>query len=140
TLRSEYPDSVYVSAADLVAANVHVEANELDKAVERLRRVATGAEDKYLRPVATLRLARVLSAQGQHDAALETLGSASIGVHEPARLEVRGDVLLAKGDREGALKEYQAAIELLPPAEKQEGGVGELVELKIADLSGPPLK
>lgn len=140
TLRDEYPASAYVSAADLVAANVLVENNELDKAVERLQRVATSAEDDYLRPIARLRLARVQIAQGLHDAALATLGTTSMGVHEAARLEVRGDVLFAKGDREGALQEYQAALEQLPAAERQEGGVGELLELKIADLSGPPLQ
>ncbi len=140
SLRQEYPKSVYVSAADMIAANVHVEANELDKAVERLRRVADGARDEYLRPIARLRLARVQLAQGLHDAALATLGTAGMAEHEPARLEVRGDVLLAQGDREAALKEYEAAKALLPEAESQEGGVGELLDLKIADLRGAPLQ
>src|SRR5690606_32383849 len=140
TLRSEYPRSAYVAAADLVAANVLVENNELDKAVERLQRVATGAKDEYLRPIARLRLARVQTAQGLYDAALATLGTAGMGVHEAARLEVRGDVLYARGDREEALQEYQAALEQLPAVERQEGGVGELIDLKIADLSGPPLR
>lgn len=140
TLRSEHPRSAYVAAADLVAANVLVENNELDKAVERLQRVATGAKDEYLRPVARLRLARVQTAQGLYDAAMATLGTASMGVHEAARLEVRGDVLHARGDREAALQEYQAALEQLPAVERQEGGVGEMIELKISDLSGPPLE
>jgi predicted negative regulator of RcsB-dependent stress response len=136
TLRKEHGESPYVDAADLMAANVHVANNELDKAVERLQRVATSAKDEYLRPVARLRLARVQSAQGQYDAALATLGTDEMGQHEPARLEARGDVLLAQGNREAALAEYQAARMLLPAAEQQEGGVGELLDLKIADLGG----
>lgn len=140
TLRSEYSGSAYVAAADLVAANVLVENNELDKAVERLQRVATGARDEYLRPIARLRLARVQIAQGLHDEALATLGTASMGVHEAARLEVRGDVFHAMGDRDSAVQEYQAALEHLPAVERQEGGVGEMLDLKIADLSGPPLQ
>jgi len=139
TLRREHPKSIYVAAADMVAANVHVEQNELDKAAERLQRVANGAPDEYLRPIARLRLARVQLAQGLHDAALATLGTASLGQHEAARLEVRGDVLLARGEREAALKEYQAAREQLPAVELESGGVGELLDLKIADLSGPAL-
>jgi len=137
-LRSDYPKSPYVAAADLVAANVHVANNELDRARERLQRVAASAPDKYLQPVAKLRLARVQAAQEQYDAALATLGTADMGEHEAARLEIRGDILFARGDREGALKEYQAARGKLPAAELQEGGVGELLDLKIADLGGKP--
>lgn len=138
TLRDEYPRSPYVSAADLVAANVFVGNNELDKAEERLARVASSARDEQLRPIARLRLARVQSAKGDYDAALATLGTADMGPHEPARLEVRGDVLLAKGDRAAALQEYQAARQLLPPIEREAGTVGELLDLKIADLGGVP--
>jgi predicted negative regulator of RcsB-dependent stress response len=138
TLRGEHPKSPYVAAADLIAANVHVSNNELDRALERLQRVATTAKDEYLRPIARLRLARVQAAQEQYDTALATLGTEDMGVHEAARLEIRGDVLLAKGDRDGALKEYQASRQLLPPAELEEGGVGELLDLKIADLGGTP--
>lgn len=137
-LRDEHAGSPYVDAADLMAANVYVSNNELDKAALRLQRVATSAKDELLRPVAKLRLARVQSAQGQYDAALATLGTASMGEHEPARLEVRGDVLLARGDRAAALQEYQAARKLLPAAEQREGGVRELIDLKIADLGGVP--
>jgi predicted negative regulator of RcsB-dependent stress response len=138
SLRGEYPDSPYVAAADLVAANVHVSKNELDRAVERLQRVSTTARDEDLRPIARLRLARVQAAQEQYDAALATLGTADMQEHEAARLEVRGDILFAKGDREGALKEYLAARARLPEIELQEGGVGELLDLKIADLGGTP--
>lgn len=137
-LRREFPDSPYVAAVDLAAAAVHVTSNELDKAVERLRRVADTAKDEKLRPIARLRLARVLSAQGKYDEALATLGTAHMGLHEAARLEVRGDVLLASGDRAAALAEYQAARRALPDVELEEGGVGELLDLKIADLGGVP--
>jgi predicted negative regulator of RcsB-dependent stress response len=139
TLRSDYPGSPYVAAADLAAANVFVGSNELDKAAERLERVANAAPDELLRPVVRLRLARVQSAKGDYEAALATLGAAEMGVHEPARLEVRGDVLLASGDRDGALRDYEAALLLLPEAEQEEGGVGELLALKIADLKGTPV-
>jgi predicted negative regulator of RcsB-dependent stress response len=118
---------------------VFVVANELDNAEERLQRVASSAPDELLRPIARLRLARVQSAKGDYEAALATLGTANMGVHEPARLEVRGDVLLASGDRDGALREYEAARLLLPEVEQGEGEVGELLGLKIADLGGAPL-
>lgn len=137
TLRGEHPKSPYVAAADMVASRVFVESNQLDKAAERLQRVATSAEDLKLRPVAQIRLARVQSAQGKHDEALATLGEKSMGKQEPARLEARGDILFAKGDRAGALAAYEEALKLLPPAQETadgQGGVSELLELKIADL------
>lgn len=140
TLRTEHPDSPYATAGDLVAARVFVEANQLDKAVERLQRVATSAADKKLRPIAQIRLARVQSAQGNYDAALATLGTTSLGEHESARLEARGDILLAKGDAAGALTEYEAARKALAPSlDDRAGGqasIGELLDLKIADVKG----
>jgi len=140
SLRNQYPDSPYVAAADMVAARVFVENNQLDKAVERLERVSKTAVDKRLRPIAQIRLARVQAAQGKYDVALDTLGTRPLGVHESARLEARGDILLQKGDRAAALVEYEAARQLQPAVEDagDEGGVAELLDLKIADLKGSP--
>jgi predicted negative regulator of RcsB-dependent stress response len=136
SLRTTYPKSVYVTAADLAAARVFVSRNELDKAAQRLERVANTGVDELIRPVARLRLARVQAAQGKYDVALATLGTADMGVHQPAYAEARGDVLLAKGDRAGALRNYQAARKLQPVAEEgAESGVAELLDLKIADVS-----
>ncbi|MEJ0099355.1 MAG: tetratricopeptide repeat protein [Pseudomonadota bacterium] len=138
-LRTQYPKSPYVAAADMVAARVFVESNQLDKAAERLDKVAKTAVDEKLRPVAQIRLARVQSAQGKYDVALATLGTASMGEHEAARLETHGDILLAKGDRAGALKDYEAARKLQPAVTDDSAGdpnVSELLDLKVADLKG----
>lgn len=133
-LRKQHPKSGYVSAADLAAAKIFVMNNELDKAVQRLERVMNEAPDEQLRPIARLRLARVQAAQGQYDKALATLGNEDRGRHQPAYLEVRGDVLLARGDRMGALAAYEAAKKLLPVSQAGVSGVGELLDLKINDL------
>jgi predicted negative regulator of RcsB-dependent stress response len=133
-LRTAQPNSPYVASADLAAARVFVARNELDKAAQRLERVANSAPDKQLRPVATLRLARVMSAQGQYDKALAMLGAVATGVHAAAFAEARGDVLLAKGDRNAALKAYETARKGSPAEEQGVAGVGELLELKINDL------
>lgn len=133
-LHSDYSGSAYVSPADLAAANVYVGLEELDKALPFLERVANSSSDRNLRPIARLRLARVQSAQGQHDKALATLGTADMGSFQSAFLEVRGDVLYAKGDRAGALKEYEAARALLTPESAGQDGVGPLLDLKISDL------
>ena len=72
--------------------------------------------------------------QGQYDKALATLGTADMGRHQSAYLEARGDVLLAKGDQQGALAAYEAARKLLPESQAAVSGVGELLDLKISDL------
>jgi predicted negative regulator of RcsB-dependent stress response len=133
-LRRNYPKSAYVVAADLAAAKVFVGRNELDKAVQRLESVANNAPDKQLRPIARLRLARVQSAQGQYDKALATLAAGDAGAHQSAYAEVRGDVLLAKGDAAAALKEYMAARKLVGSDDEGIAGVGESLDLKINDL------
>jgi len=133
-LRKAHPKSAYVTAADLAAAKVFVITNQLDKAAQSLERVMNGAPDEALRPIARLRLARIQESQGQYDKALATLGTADMGKHQAAYVEARGDVLHAKGDQAGALKEYESALKLLPPEQAGVAGVGELLELKIDDL------
>jgi predicted negative regulator of RcsB-dependent stress response len=135
TLRAEYPKSPYVAAADMVAARLYVESNQLDKAAETLQRVATTAVDEKLRPIAQVRLARVQAALGDYDAALATLGDKPLGTHEPARLEVLGDILLARGDLAGALARYQEARQLHPGG-GDEADSARLLDLKIADVKG----
>lgn len=133
-LNREYASTPYAALATLVAARVHVEANELDKAAAGLRTVAEKADDDEMRMVARLRLARVLSAQGKHDEALAALKIEKAGEFGPRVAEIRGDVLLAKGDRDGALREYQAAR-----VAARNGVVDlDLLDLKIRDLGGTP--
>ena len=62
------------------------------------------ATDPRLALTARLRLARVQVDQNQADAALATLAGPEAGAFAPRFAEVRGDALLAKGDRAGALR------------------------------------
>lgn len=108
-LREEYGSSAYADQSDLLGARVHVEINELGKAVERLTRVMTSADDPQLQLLARVRLARVQIAQSNADAALKTLDGAEPGGFVARFDEVRGDALLAKGDRIGALAAWRKA-------------------------------
>jgi predicted negative regulator of RcsB-dependent stress response len=108
-LTGEYADTPYADQATLVLARLDVEGGDLPKARERLAQVMESAGDPELRLVARLRLARVQLAEGQHDAALATLDGAAAASVEARVLELRGDALLAKGDRAGALAAYRQA-------------------------------
>lgn len=76
-LRSKHGSSAYAEQADLLAARVHVDANELGAANERLTRVMNESDDVQLALVARTRLARVQLAQGNADAARDTLRGAT---------------------------------------------------------------
>jgi len=133
-LNREYAWTPYASLGTLIAARVQVEANELDKAAAGLKSVMDNAKDDELKMVARLRLARVQSALGKNDEALATLKIDDPGEFAPRLADTRGDVLLAKGDRDGALREYLAAR-----TAENDGRVDiELLDLKIRDLGGPP--
>jgi len=133
-LNSEYAWTPYASLGTLIAARVQVEANELDKAAAGLKSVMDNAKDDELQMIARMRLARVQAAQGKYDEALATLKVDNAGEFGPRIADARGDVLLAKGDRDGALKEYLAAR-----SSEDNGRLDfDLLDLKIRDLGGTP--
>jgi len=133
-LNREYAWTPYASLGTLIAARVQVEANELDKAAAGLKSVMENTKDDELKLVARLRLARVQSGLGKHDEALATLKMENPGEFAPRLADTRGDVLLAKGDRDGALREYLAAR-----TSENNGRVDfDLLDLKIRDLGGTP--
>jgi predicted negative regulator of RcsB-dependent stress response len=134
-ITSEYASTPYADQTDLVLARVHADAGELDQAAFRLKKVLEGSKDAELVLVARLRLARVQLAQGEHDAALATLDGATVPAVAATVAELRGDVLLAKGDKAAALAAYRQAQEAAGP-EAPAGLVDpELLQLKIEDLS-----
>jgi predicted negative regulator of RcsB-dependent stress response len=134
-LKNEYGWTPYPALGSLIAARSQVEDNELDQAAASLRFVMDNAHDEELKVIARMRLARVLSAQGKHDDALALLQVAEAGEFAPRLADTRGDVLLAKGDRDGALREYLAAR----ATPNNDGRVDfEMLDLKIRDLGGTP--
>jgi predicted negative regulator of RcsB-dependent stress response len=133
-LNREYSWTPYASLGTLIAARVQVDANELDKAAAGLKSVMDNAKDDEIRMIARLRLARVQAAQGKYDDALATLKVEKAGEFAPRIADTRGDVLLAKGDRDGALREYLAARN----AENNGRVDFDLLDLKIRDLGGTP--
>jgi predicted negative regulator of RcsB-dependent stress response len=129
-LIKSFPATAYADQANLAVARIQVENNQLDQAAARLRQVLASTGDAELGLIARLRLARVQLAQGHTDDALKTLDAVNPGAFAARYAEVRGDVLLAKGDRDGALKAYREA---------RSNGNGTidtgLLDLKIGELA-----
>lgn len=136
-LIEEYGRTPYADQARLVAARVHVEAGDLDAAAARLREVMEGSEDPELATVARLRLARVESAAGRHDEALALLARVETPAIAGRVEELRGDILLAKGDRDGALAAYRRARDAAAGPEAAGMTDPELLALKIDALERP---
>ncbi len=132
----EYAGTPYADQATLVLARLDVEAGDFAQAETRLTQVADGSDDPDLRLVARLRLARVQLAAGRHDAALATLDAATTPAIAARIEELRGDVQLARGDRNAALESYRKAQAAVGATANGEGLVDtELLGLKIDDLA-----
>ncbi|HXQ31225.1 MAG TPA: tetratricopeptide repeat protein [Steroidobacteraceae bacterium] len=133
-LRADYARTPYADLGELGLARFEVESNQLVDAEKHLDSVMQTSRDPELRVIARLRLARVQRADGKPDVALATLTAAPTGADSPAYAEARGDALADKGDRNGALAAWGAAL-----AGSTEGtGDRDLLELKIASLGGAP--
>jgi predicted negative regulator of RcsB-dependent stress response len=122
-ITGEFADTPYADQANLVLARLDVESGDLKRAAERAL-------------VARLRLARVQLAQGQFDQALATLDGVKPPEVEARVAELRGDVLLARGERAAALAAYRKAQAALQEGAASDGLVDrELLGLKIDELA-----
>jgi len=131
-LERDFPSSPYTDQANLAAARVLVESNELDRASQHLETVVRNSHDPELVMIAKLRLARVQISLGKADAALATLGSPPPGAFAASYHEVRGDAYYAKGEKAAALDEYRAARLAAGPGLAE----NDVLNLKINDLTG----
>ena len=136
-LEKDFKGSPYVDQAHLFDARIAVEAGDLAKADTLLRDVMSNTKDSQLALVARLRLARVQLAQNKLDDALATLNGGTPGAFEARFHEARGDVLFTKGDKAGALKEYEAA----QAGTESRSVDAQSLQLKINDLKSdtPPV-
>lgn len=131
SLREEHGSSAYAIYGNLVLARQQMMVeNDPEAAVASLEWALEKTGDyKALSLVIRNRLAQAQFAAGEHDAALATLNGASDSETFAAVFsELRGDILLAKGDTKAAREAYLAA--------REQGQVrgGDLLELKLSDL------
>ncbi|QIZ76985.1 YfgM family protein [Ferrimonas lipolytica] len=107
--RAEHGSTGYSAMSDLLQARVAVDAGELDKAAPLLERAIADLDDT-VKPLAQMRLARVQHALQNVDAALATVEAINNSAYEAQREELKGDLLVAKGDITAARTAYQAAL------------------------------
>lgn len=134
-LKEDHARSPYAALAAMAAAARLVEDEQLDKAREHLQWSADNAEQTELANLSRLRLARVLWASGEPEAALSRLEA----MDKPFRGladEIRGDIYLETGDTDKARSAYQAAQSALA----LKGASNPWLQMKLENLarSEPP--
>ena len=129
-LVKDFPASPYATDAALLAAGKAVEDAKLDEALKQLQWVVANSKDAGMQKLARLRAARVLWAQQKSDDALKQLDG-DAGEYAPLYDELRGDIKLAKGDRDGARQAYEKALK----AQADKPGTTELLQRKLDDLA-----
>ena len=133
-LVSEFGGTPYPAQARLSLAGLHMTRNDPQAAAAELGALLASRPDRGITHIAQVRLARVRLHQGDTDEALALLDvpddSAFAGIYHDAR----GDVYMAREQREDARSEYELA--LLSEA----GTVNrEWVQMKLDDLGDTPM-
>lgn len=132
TLAGEYDATVYASLAALAVARAELEAGQSEKAADRLRWVLEHSDTEEYRHLARQRLARLLLARDQAEAAEALLVDLATGGYGSIYAEIRGDIELARNKPSDARGHYQSALMGADnPLRRQ------LLEMKLAELPDP---
>lgn len=129
-LMDEYAGTPYATDAALVLARRAVESGDLAAAVKQLKWVLEQKPEADTEALVHVRLARVLAARKQYDAALAELAGVDGADLAPMVEEVRGDIALLKGDRAAAKAAYQKADAALAARDEARP----VLDLKLADV------
>ena len=133
-LKENFSSSVYSRYSALLLARLHVQRAELAEAANELRWVLDNpglslfqSIDDELELTTRSRLARVLLAQGDAEAALDLLNAVEPGTFAGTFADIKGDAYVALGRLEEAREAYQTALDL--------GVSPDVTELKLNDIS-----
>ena len=128
-LERDFPGSAYRTFVLFYQAADAVNAEDFDLGIEHLNTAVAVADDSRLRDMARIRLARTLQQVGDSEQALATLGGVRGEGFFAEVAELKGDILVAGGDRAGAAQAYEAA------STAAGGQRSPLLELKLLDMA-----
>jgi predicted negative regulator of RcsB-dependent stress response len=113
-LMQDYDATPYAGKSALLLARQRFDAKDIAGARAHLEWAVKNAIEASVQHSARLRLAQLLLDQGETAAALALASIKDTDGFISGYEEIKGDALLAQGDRDGARRAYQAAIEKLP--------------------------
>ena len=128
-----YPNSVYARLSSLLVAKMAVEKHDYTQAKAELQGLLDADGHGPVANIARQRLARLLLAEDQADAAQKLLDAVPVTADDHGSAELRADVLAARGDVAGARSKY---LEALAAADKR-GLDSDLIQLKLDNLGSP---
>lgn len=130
---ADYPDSPYAAFAGMAMGAAALEQGDPEAAAAHLQWVLENGHNAASRTVAGVRLARLKLSQGDAAGAHQLIQGLDTAGMEGLVAEVRGDILLAQGERAAARAAYEEALEAYATAvpEKQP-----LLRMKLDDLAG----
>ena len=120
-------DAEYSVLAAMQLAKAQVQAGELAAALEQLEWAKSATKDAALTPLLTYRAARIKAEQGEFDAALTDLEAMTDESWTGRVAELRGDILLRKGDTDAAYSAYSEA--------QQAADASQTLQIKLDDLA-----
>ena len=132
-IKTKYESSEYAIYAAMFLAKDAVEQKNYETAKTELNWILERTEDGRIQHIVKGRLARILSAEGQHEQALDML-NASLSEFEPAFLEIKGDINNRMGNTDQAIEAYQSAYQLV----KDKPQSLPLLAVKLSDLGINP--
>nr|WP_286009710.1 tetratricopeptide repeat protein [Salinicola sp. S1-1-2] len=130
TLRDEHGGTLYADMAGLLEAKIAVEAGDNAQARDALNAVVSSSDRDYIRALARIDLARIEIADGEAQAALDTLDGEVPGALAAQRQSVIGDAYVALERPQDARDAYQQAQRLAQDADQTIYGL----QLKLDDL------
>ncbi|VGM95643.1 Uncharacterized protein conserved in bacteria [uncultured Avibacterium sp.] len=120
--------TAYAVFALLDAASISVQKQDFAQAENLLKQALANADDDILRSVSALRLAAVQFQQQQFDNALASLDQVKGGAWNSAAFLLKGDIQLAKGDKESAKASFEQGLKNASPVET------DLIQVRLNNL------
>lgn len=122
--------NTYGAFAAMELAQQFVDANQLDKAEQQLQNALAAASETNLKSVISIRLARVQLQMNQPDAALKSLEGIKGEGWSAIVADLRGEILLSKGDKQGAKAAWEAGVK-----SEASSALSEMMRMKMNNLS-----
>lgn len=133
-LKDRYARTVYAQQAGLLAAKLQAEKSQADAAQASLAWVAEQGKDEEYQALARLRLAGLLLDKKAYDDALKQLDAIKSPEFAPLADDRRGDILLASGKKDEAVKAFQAAWKAM----SDKTDYRRIIESKLTSLGAAP--
>lgn len=131
-LMSDMSGTPYAGKAALLMAKLSIDRKDSASAKAQLTWAMDHAQETAVQQVARLRLARLLSDEGQSDPALALLQKGEPGGFAWQYDDLRGDIFVKKGQPVEARSAYQRALAAIPPG----SAYANVLQMKLDDL-GP---